>query len=296
MSKDINAYKVWTALITPMNDDGSVDWESLEKILRQQETAGNALTMLGSTGEALNIDEEEKKKILELALGLKLSAPIMVGVGGIHLKTQVEWIKYLNTLDVDCYLLVVPLYAKPGVKGQYGWFKTLMDVAEKPCMLYNIPGRTAKNLELETLSMLKDHPNFWGIKEASGSEEDFAEYIKTAPKAQMLSGDDPMLPAFAKLGAKGVVSVASNVWPEATSEYAEQCVNGTFKDNSIWESACEALFCASNPVPVKALMHDLGTIKSAKLRLPLSDKDMPGVEIVREADKAIKAWFQKNNR
>ena len=133
--KDIGSYIVWTAIITPMDEDGSLDLESFEKILRRQEAAGNAITILGSTGEALNIDESERKQILDFALGLKLKVPIMVGVGGINLHEQTKWIEYLNGLEVDAYLLVVPLYAKPGVHGQYGWFKHLLDTSKRPCML-----------------------------------------------------------------------------------------------------------------------------------------------------------------
>lgn len=291
--KDLNSFSVWTAIITPMHPDGSVDYESLENLLKQQESAGNGITILGSTGEALNIDDDEKKKILELACSLKLSVPLMAGVGGINLNTQKQWVEHLNTLPIDCYLLVVPLYAKPGINGQYGWFKELMDTSDRPCMLYNIPGRTAKSLEFETLTMLSGHKNFWAIKEASGSEEEFSKYVKAAPGALMMSGDDMMLPAFAKLGAKGVVSVASNVWPEATGLYAEQCLDGSFASSDVWKPAIEALFSASNPVPVKALMYELGMIKSATVRLPLSDKDLEDTEALKKADDSINNWFKQ---
>lgn len=289
--REISEYLVWTAIITPMHADGSVDYESFAELLKAQESAGNAITVLGSTGEALNLDDDERKAILDFAINQKLDVPLMVGVGGINLHTQTEWIEYLNTLDVACYLLVVPLYAKPGVYGQYGWFKQLMDIADKPCMLYNVPGRTAKNLELETVTMLKDHPRMWAIKEASGSEADFQKYAAVSPNIQMMSGDDPMLPAFAKLGAKGVVSVAGNVWPEATAEYARQCVEGSFKDAELWQEASSALFCASNPIPAKALLHDLGQIETPELRLPLSAQDMTDMKIVREAHQQVEAWL-----
>lgn len=294
--KDINTYQVWTAIVTPMNSDGRVDYDSFGAILKEQERVENAITILASTGEGMNLDKTERQEILDFALGLKLQVPLMVGVGGINLREQKQWVEYLNSLAVDCYLLVVPLYAKPGVYGQYGWFKELLDTSQKPCALYNIPKRTAKSLEFETVKMLKDHPRFWGMKEASASEADFAKYSKIAPKIHMLSGDDPMLPAFAKLGAKGVVSVASNVWPEATHEFARQCVGGTFKDEELWDKATAALFCASNPVPVKALMHDLGIIKSPELRLPLSSKDMADMSIVREADTAVKDWLANQSK
>ena len=289
--KDISTYQVWTAAITPLNSDGSVDYDSLGTLLKEQEQTGNAITILASTGEGLNLDLSERKAILDFALSLKLQVPLMAGVGGVNLHDQKAWVAYLNTLNLDCYILVVPLYAKPGVHGQYGWFKALMDLAEKPCLLYNIPGRTAKELEFETVNMLKDHPRFWGMKEASGSEADFAKYSKIAPKVHMLSGDDPMLPPFAKLGARGVISVASNVWPEATHEVARQCMDGTFQDNAFWDKATAALFCASNPVPVKALLHDLGRIKTPELRLPLSSQDMADMSIVRQAHTEVEAWL-----
>ena len=290
---DLSTYPVWTAVVTPMNEDSSVDYDDLKSVLQAQAAAGNAITILGSTGEALNIDESEKKQILEFAIDLKLGVPLMVGVGGINLNTQLEWIDYLNTLEVDNYLLVVPLYAKPGAEGQYGWFKALLDRANKPCTLYNVPGRTAVKMELEAVKKLNDHPNVWGIKEASGSEAEFAEYAKAVPQAAMFSGDDPLLPAFTKLGAKGVISVAANVWPVATHEVARQCMEGTFKDDQMWSQATSALFCASNPVPVKALMSDLGQIKTPELRLPLSSQDMPDLNAVRQANTSVEQWLAK---
>ncbi|MBI5357534.1 4-hydroxy-tetrahydrodipicolinate synthase [Candidatus Saccharibacteria bacterium] len=295
MSKDIDKYQVWTAIVTPMNQDGSIDYASFEGLLKKQNEVGNAITILGSTGEALNIDLSERKEILDFAISLSLGVPLMVGVGGINLNEQSQWIEYLNKLNADAYLLVVPLYAKPGVYGQYGWFKHLLDLANKPCMLYNVPGRTAKNLEIETVKMLVDHPNFWAVKEASGSEKDFAAYAAAAPGKKMMSGDDLLLPEFAKLGAEGVVSVASNVWPEATKEYAAQCINGTFKDKEIWAESIEALFSSSNPIPAKALLKEQGKIKSSTLRLPLSIEDMGDVEIVKNADKKINEWFNQQS-
>lgn len=290
---DLSTYSVWTAVVTPMNEDSSVNYDDLKSVLQAQAAAGNAITILGSTGESLNIDESEKRQILEFAIDLKLGVPLMVGVGGINLNTQLEWIDYLNTLEVDNYLLVVPLYAKPGAEGQYGWFKALLDRANKPCTLYNVPGRTAAKMSLTAVKKLSGHPNFWGIKEASGSAEEFVEYSKAAPQAVMLSGDDPLLPAFSKLGAKGVISVAANVWPVATHEIANQCLEGTFKDDDMWSQATAALFCASNPVPVKALMSDLGQIKTPELRLPLSSKDMLDIDVARDADASVQEWLAK---
>ena len=156
----INNYKLWTALITPLNEDGSVNYDELTLLLKQQEEARNGILILGSTGEALNLSLDEKKKIIEHTLKLELEVPIMCGVGGINIDTTNDWVDHLNSKNIDCYLLVTPLYAKPGEEGQTHWFKTLLDKATKPCMLYNIPGRTGISLNVNTVKTLATHKNF----------------------------------------------------------------------------------------------------------------------------------------
>lgn len=292
--KDINSYIVWTAIITPMNADSSVDYESLGNVLREQEAAGNGITLLGSTGEALNIDEAERGQILDFTFAQNLSVPIMVGVGGINIHLQTKWIEHLNQqAGISSYLLVVPPYAKPGVHGQYQWFKTFLDLAKKPCVIYNVPSRTAKKLEFETVKMLLGHPNFWAIKEASGSLDDFKKFVEVAPSIHMLSGEDATLAEQCKLGCKGVISVVSNAWPVAAHEWAKQCVAGTLSDTEVWPQAVAAIFSASSPVPTKALLHDQARIKTPQVRLPLSSQDMPDIEIVRKANIAITTWLNQ---
>lgn len=293
MKKPINDYTVWTAIVTPMNADSTVNYSDLEKLLREQEAAGNAITILGSTGEATNLDLDERKSILDFALGLGLQTAFMCGVGGTNVHEQKAWIEYLNTKDLDAYLIVVPIYAKPGIHGQHAWFKELMDTSERPVCLYNVPGRTAKALEIETLKMLADHPRLWAIKEASGKEADFSAYAAAAPNVHMLSGDDAMLPQFAKLGAKGVVSVASNIWPEATAEYARQCLSGTFSDAELWSQAIASLFAASNPVPAKAILHAEGRISTPTMRVPLHADDMIGLDEALRLSTEIRSWYQR---
>lgn len=290
MKKPINEYQVWTAIVTPMNEDSTVNYEDLENLLREQAAAGNAITILGSTGEATNLDLDERKQILEFALSLGLETAFMCGVGGTNVHEQKAWIEYLNTRNLDAYLIVVPIYAKPGIHGQYAWFKELMDASTRPVALYNVPGRTAKALEIETLKMLVNHPRLWAIKEASGKEADFSAYAAAAPNVHMLSGDDAMLPQFAKLGAKGVISVAANIWPESTAEYARQCLSGEFTDHSLWSRAIAALFAASNPVPAKAVLHAEGQISAPTLRVPLHAKDMVGLNEALELSQQIRSW------
>lgn len=289
---NVRNYSLWTAVVTPFLEDGTVDYKSLENLLRDQEKAQNGIVILGSTGEALNLEMEEKKEILKFTLELKLSVPLMAGVGGINLRETKEWVEYLETLALHAYLFVTPLYAKPGKFGQYEWFKTLLDISTRPCMLYNVPGRTAVALNFDTVTMLKDHPNFWAIKEASGSAFDFKRYQECAPNAAMYSGDDSMTPIFASFGAKGLVSVASNVWPNETKEYVRQSLTMTLEDSELWKECSDSLFIASNPVPVKALLHHIGKIKTNLMRAPLDHRDLKDIKPVVNAHESIQSWYK----
>jgi 4-hydroxy-tetrahydrodipicolinate synthase len=289
---NLSNYSLWTAVITPLLNDGEVDFESLSSIVNAQCEAQNGLLILGSTGEALNLNLKTRKKIIEHVVHMKPSSPIMVGVGGNLLEEQLEWITYLEQLNVHSYLLVTPHYAKPGAKGQYEWFKTLMDKSTRPCMLYNVPGRTAIALSTDAVSKLNNHKNFWAIKEASGSLEKFNEYLIAAGGKGVYCGDDALMPDFALAGAAGLVSVASNPWPKETHLYVEQCLKKTFDAKELWTKASNSLFVASNPVPVKRLMFEKGMIKSPKLLPPLSDEDMSSASPVLEAHKEISLWFK----
>lgn len=287
----MKSYALWTAVITPMMDNGSVDFESFTKVCREQEAAGNGLLILGSTAEALNLSLTTRKKIIEHVLGMNPKSPVMVGVGGNLIEEQLEWVKYLETLKVDSYLLVTPHYAKPGPKGQYEWFKTLMDTSTRPCMLYNVPGRSGVAMSTEAVERLRTHKNFWAIKEASGSVEKMKEYLKASGNGQVFCGDDALMPDFALAGACGLVSVASNSWPKETNLYVKQCLNKTFDAKELWTKAANSLFVCSNPVPVKRLMFEVGTIRSPKMAAPLSHEDMISTAPVMEANEAVHRWY-----
>ncbi len=292
---DINSTPLWTAVITPMKENGSVDYESLEQVLKAQDEAGNGILILGSTGEALNIDDDEAKEVLNFAIAYKKQVPLMCGIGGINLSRMRSWTEYLNTLEIDCYLVVTPLYAKPGDEGQYQWFKDILDHSTKPCMLYNVPGRTGKEMSIKAVEKLNTHPNFWAIKEASGSVEKFKSYVKAAGFGRVYSGDDGMLPQYAKHGAKGLVSVASNVWPKETNLYTRKCLEQNLDDQALWEKAADTLFVASNPIPVKWLMAEVGQIATPTLRAPLTHVDMVKTAEILAANEAVTQWFKKNS-
>lgn len=297
----LNQTRLWTAVITPLNQQGQVDLKSFENLLREQEEAKNGVVILGSTGEALNLGLEEKKEIVNFADKLRLSTPVMIGVGGHHLESTLEWVNFLESKkNLNAYLLVTPLYAKPGTEGQYHWFKALLDQSTRPCMLYNVPGRTGVSMSPQACHRLANHPNFWSIKEASGSVEKFKEYreITKATGQLLFSGDDAMTPEFAPHGCFGLVSVASNVWPNATHLYVNLATSGklTKEEKVLWEQATQALFSASNPIPTKAILFSQGRIQSALLRAPLHIEDLREMGVLHQADQKISNWFEKKSR
>jgi 4-hydroxy-tetrahydrodipicolinate synthase len=287
--------KLWTALITPMHQSGEIHFGDLEKLIRRQELAGNGILLIGSTGEGLALNDDEKKEIIDFSAKLNVSVPVMAGVGGFQIENQKAWIQYCND-KVDAFLLVAPLYSKPGPVGLKKWFTELMDVADKPCMIYNIPSRTGVKIPPTVIKELSGHSRFWSIKEASGSIADYQEFSEMVPKASMFSGDDGLLPFFAVSGCSGLVSVSSNVWPKETAKYVELCLSG--KTDSLfptWKRAIEALFSAPNPVPVKVLLHQKGIIENSTLRLPLTEKELKSIEQLSQVDEEIINWYQKIN-
>jgi len=291
---DLKKYVLWTAVITPMQENGEVDYQSFAKVLTEQAAAGNGILILGSTGEALNLNEDERRKILKFTLEQNLSVPIMVGVGGVNLQETQEWVEHLETMPFSCYLMVTPLYAKPGPIGQYQWFKKLMDISTKPVVLYNVPSRTGVNLPFETVAKLRQHKNFFGIKEASGSLEDFKKFREIIPDKMLFSGDDALMPDFSALGADGLISVAANVWPKPTHEFVSQCLNGQLTDPALWQQAISSLFIAANPIPVKVLMTALGSLSAAILRPPLTHEDLSDKTPLFTAHNNINDWYQRN--
>lgn len=296
MKKNLNDYPLWTAVVTPMHPDSTIDFESLEKGLRDQEAANNAIVVLGSTGEALNLSRRECKRVLEFTMGLNLKVPVMTGLPGFNLEETLEYLDYLETLNLDAYLMVTPLYAKPGEHGQTHWFNALMNRATKPCMLYNVPGRTAVKMSFDAVKNLASHKNFWAIKEASGSVADFKKYADAAPNVRMYSGDDSMVADYVPHRCVGLVSVASNIWPKETNLYTKKAIDKKLStdDIALWKRAADTMFIVSNPVPVKNIMWAKGKIANKTMRAPLSDRDLTDNSVILKACDEVEAWYKKN--
>ena len=290
----VQQYSLWTALVTPFNDDGSVDYASMENLIEKQQEANNGILILGSTGEGLSLSIEEKQQVIKFVNDLKLTIPVMVGIGGFRIEDQLELMQYCHQYNVDCFLLVTPIYAKPNVKGQIKWFTGLLDKAERPCMLYNIPSRTGVNLYPEVLRKLKKHPRLWALKEGSGTLADFQEYRKAAPRLPIYSGNDDFMPHYGLMGAVGLVSVVANAWPKATKLYVEKSLSGDTNLFPLWQCACAAMSQVTNPIPVKTLLHEKQWIKTPTLRLPLTHEDIKKIGPLLDMDGAIQEWWEAN--
>ena len=175
------------------------------------------------------------------------------------------------------------------------WFKSLLDAADRPCMLYNVPSRTGTKMSPLVLEELSGHPNFKAVKEASGSINDYQRYRKASSKIAFYSGDDGLLPFFAMAGCDGLVSVASNVWPKATHEYVKWSLDGRGPELlPLWQECTAALFKGPNPVPAKVLLKEKGVIENSTLHLPLTEDDVDDISLLKNADNMIQNWYNEN--
>ncbi|WP_353287258.1 4-hydroxy-tetrahydrodipicolinate synthase [Wolbachia endosymbiont (group B) of Gerris lacustris] len=287
---------LWTACVTPFNYNGdSIDYSSLQRLLTIQAEAENGVVLLGSTGESLSLTDSEKRTLVEFVCELKLNTKIVIGVPGVNLYQTLEWLDFCKDMPIHGYLMTTPIYAKPGIMGQTLWFEKLLEKAHVPAMFYNIPSRAGVSLHAETVHNLSDHEKFWAIKDSSGTVDTLTQYKKVAPNIEVFCGDDNMISDMAAEDASGLVSVVANVWPSVVHKYVKQCMSGKNPQADSWQQACKALFTASNPIPTKALLHDIGLIEHKTVRLPLSTEDLPSVETLRQANKMILEWKELTN-
>lgn len=288
---DLNDYPLWTALVTPFSESGEVDYTALEQLVAEQQDANNGILLLGSTGEGLALSLKEQQAIVEHVCQLAPSVPLMVAVGGMNLKQQVAWVEYCNQLPIHGYLLGSPLYAKPGVVGQTHWFESLLNASNHPCMLYNVPGRSAVEISPQVIKNLAEHKNLWALKEASGDISKFEGFRTASPTLAIFSGDDALMPYFAQAGAKGLVSVAANAWPSQTHEFVKRSLSGQYPNLfTDWSQAIQSLFAVANPIPVKVLMHLQGKINTPHLRPPLTHLELEQTDSITHANNTILSW------
>ncbi len=277
------------ALITPLFEDGSVDYDTLRKLIDWHIAEGtNCIGVVGTTGESPTVSVEEHCEIIRIAVEQAAGrVPIMAGAGANSTREAIELSQFAKKVGADCTLQVVPYYNKPTQEGIYQHFKAIVEAVDIPVVLYNVPGRTVADMLPETALRLAQLPGVIGIKEATGNLDRAAWLIKQAPKGfSIFSGDDPTAVHLMTMGGHGNISVTANVAPR---DMAELCKAAMAQDA---KRAIELhmkllplhkqLFVEPNPIPVKWALAHMGKAGGA-LRLPLTPLSPASQELVKAA-------------
>jgi len=268
---------IYTALITPFNKDESIDWGALKALVDFQVESGVAgIAPMGTTGESPTIIHEDHLKIIEfVARQAAGRCQIIAGAGSNSTAEAIHMTKIAASFGVDATLQVAPYYNKPSMEGFYRHFMTIADAADIPMVVYNIPGRTGKNIDNATMLRLAQHPNIQAVKEASGDVNQMMNLIAAKPDTfTVLSGDDNLGFLLIAMGGKGIVSVASNLYPKEMNALCNAALAGKLEEAKKLHYKMlpffRAEFADTNPVPIKYAMYKAGMIQEA-YRLPLCE-------------------------
>ena len=278
-----------TALVTPFTERGEVDYPALRGLVEWQIAAGiDFLVPCGSTGEAQTLDETERERVVALVVETAAGrVPVMAGASSNDTSRAVAETRRMCQAGADYILTATPYYNKPTQGGLHRHFSAIADASSKPICLYNVPGRTAVNLQPALALQLAAHPNVMGIKEASGDLAQIMQILRGRPERfSVLSGDDWLTLAVVAAGGDGLVSVASNEVPGPMRAMVSLMLAGDLEKAREWHyrllPLMEANFLESNPAPVKAALALAGRIRN-ELRLPL----VPVTERTRDALAAV---------
>ncbi len=278
------------ALVTPMHEDGSVDYPTLRKLIDWHIGEGtDCIGVVGTTGESPTVDVEEHQEIIRVSVEqAKGRVPIMAGCGANSTAEAIELARYAKKVGADSQLQVVPYYNKPTQEGQYRHFKAIAEaVGDLPMVLYNVPGRTVGDMLHDTVLRCAQVPGIIGIKEATGNIERAQWLIRDVPKGfAVYSGDDPTAVALMLCGGQGNISVTANVAPRLMHELCVAAIAGDrqkameiqFKLMPVHKH----LFVEANPIPVKWAMARMG-LCGGTLRLPMTPLDKANEPIVEQA-------------
>ena len=263
------------ALITPFNDDKSVDFVSLERIVNHVINGGaDFLVALGTTSEAPTLTAEEKKQVVSTILKANAQRlPVLLGMGGNNTQNVIDQIKAQDFTGIDGILSVVPYYNKPNQRGMKAHFEAIADASPVPVILYNVPGRVGVNLQASTSVELAQHPNIVAVKEASGNLQQIMDILRDKPvDFDVLSGDDGITQPLRALGAQGVISVAANAYTKPFAKMMNAMKEGqtevALKLHYSMLRMNQLIFADGNPAGIKCLMSLMGLCKNV-LRLPL---------------------------
>ncbi len=284
----------FTALITPFHK-GALDEKALRKLIQFQIRSGvSGLVPCGSTGEAAALEPGEYRRIVEITVEESNGkVPVVPGVGTNSTDKTILQIKSVEKLGVDGLLVLVPYYSKPTQEGLYKHYAAVAKATKLPIVVYNIPGRTAVNLLPDTLARLAyKFSNIVATKDATGSLDQVAAVLSACPyKFTVLSGDDALTVPMMSIGARGVISVTSNLYPRAMAKMTAAALQEDYRSARRWHAkiypVVKALFVETNPIPIKAAMKTAG-FGDGKPRLPLTPLTPQGKKVLTAALKAAK--------
>ncbi|NVK26141.1 MAG: 4-hydroxy-tetrahydrodipicolinate synthase [Gammaproteobacteria bacterium] len=265
----------WVALITPMNEQGEIDFDDLRKLVDWHVDNGTTgLVVLGTTAETSTLTEQEQFQVLEVVIQQNASRlPLIVGNGGNCTRSTIEKTKKLDEYDIDGYLTVTPYYNRPNQKGMVAHFKAVAAATDKAIILYNVPARTGVDLSNESVIELMKVNNIVGIKDATGDLSRVRVMLEADDSFILSSGDDGTAREYMELGGHGVISVTANVEPKLVSDVVSASTNGEYelakKVDAKLKPLHRDLFVEPNPVPSKWALKEKGIIKSDMVRLPL---------------------------
>ena len=274
-----------TALITPFTKDGALDEEALRRLVRFQEDNGvDTLIPCGSTGESAMLSHEEHLRVIEIVRDEARRTKVLAGAGSNCTTEAVDLSRKAEDIGADGILSISPYYVKPTQEGIFQHFKAIEEAVSIPIVVYNIPGRTGSNINVDTMLRLAELDGIVGVKEASGNMAQIQNIIARRPEGfEVISGDDGMTLALMAMGADGVISVTSNCCPGLVSEMVNSARSGDFEiAKSIHNKLLPlfgALFCESNPIPVKYVMGRMG-YGNGSPRLPLTPLSEKGMAVI----------------
>jgi 4-hydroxy-tetrahydrodipicolinate synthase len=264
------------ALVTPFKEDLSVDFIALKKLVNYNIDNGtNYLVINGTTGESGTITDEEKQEIIAVIVAEnKGRLPLVLGVGGNNTANVVKELQTRDFSNIDGILSVAPYYSKPTQEGFYQHFKAISEATEKPIILYNVPGRTAKNMEpATTIRLANDFENIIAVKEAGNNQQQYYELIKNKPADFLIiSGDDDLALGITLAGGSGVISVIGQAYPKEFSKMIQLGLLGENKDafdiHFKMMDIVDYIFVENNPAGIKTVLQELNICLN-KVRLPL---------------------------
>jgi 4-hydroxy-tetrahydrodipicolinate synthase len=277
------------ALVTPMHEDGSVDYDQLRQLIDWHIAEGtNCICVVGTTGESPTVSVEEHCEIIRVSVQhARGRVPIMAGAGANATSEAIELTRFAKQVGADCTLQVVPYYNRPSQEGIYRHFRAVAEAVDLPVVLYNVPSRTVADMQPDTVLRLAQVPGIIGIKEASGNIERAAWLIKQAPPSfSIYSGDDGTAVALMLLGGHGNVSVTANVAPRQMHELCMAAIQGDVKRAAALHLQLlplhRHLFCEPSPAPAKWALQQLGRCRST-VRLPITELTEAGQSAVASA-------------